>query len=266
MRLYLLLFLLILAAVGCGSSGDGDQTAASSNSSSEETLNVIFLHHSTGKVIWDAGVKKWFKQYNKKAGTSYQITEREFPAESPYGWNNYPYDYWNIWVNNAGPNPYKNEPTLEMLDEENNLIVFKHCFPVSDIKEDTGNPDVSSSEKRIENYTLQYQALKTKMHQFPGTAFLVWTGAALARQATSEDNAARAREFFEWVKNEWDEPGDNIYVWDFFGLETDGGLYLNDEYAESATNSHPKKKFAKTAVPLLCQRIVDVIEGRGDDY
>lgn len=228
-------------------------------------MNIIFLHHSTGKIIWDAGVKKWFKNYNKKIGTNYQIAEREFPAESPYGWNNYPYDYWNIWVNHSGPAGYKNEPTLEMLTGENGLIVFKHCFPVSGVQGDTGSPDASSDEKNTENYILQYEALKQKMRQFPDNKFLVWTGAALTAQATSAEEAGRAREFFEWVNNEWDEPGDNIFVWDFFGLETGGGLYLKEEYAESPTNSHPKNKFAKTAAPRLCQRIVDVIEGRGDD-
>ena len=253
-------FLLVVAlffAAGCGRSGErsGD---------TEDTVNIIFLHHSTGNVIWKAGVQKWFKKYNKKHGTKYDVVERIFPAESPYGWNNYPYDYWNIWVKNAGPYPYQNEPTLEMLTRDYDLIVFKHCFPVGAIDEDTGAPDVASSEKRIENYVLQYEALKKKMHEFPGTKFLVWTGAALVRQATDEARALRTKRFFDWVKNEWDEPGDNIFLWDFYGLETEGGLYLKDEYAESPTNSHPNKKFAKTAAPLLCQRMVDVLEGRGD--
>lgn len=228
-------------------------------------MKIVFLHHSTGKIIWDAGVKKWFKKYNKTNGTDYDISERAFPAESPYGWNNYPYDYWNIWVKNAGMEEYQKEPTLELLTPKYNTIAFKHCFPVSNILEDTGSPDIESDEKRIENYVLQYNALKEKMRAFPDTKFLVWTGAALVRQRTDEAQAQRAREFFQWVKNEWDEPGDNIYVWDFFDLETDGGLYLKDEYAMSPTNSHPGKNFAEKTAPQFCQKIVDVLEGRGDD-
>ena len=247
----------VLAAASCGQNGDGGNDA-------EEAVNIIFLHHSTGNVVWKAGVKKWIKKYNKKNGADYRITERSFPAESPYGWNNYPYDYWNIWVNNAGEDEYQKEPTLEILTGDYDLIVFKHCFPVSDIKEDTGRPDVGSKEKRIENYVLQYNALKQKMYEFPSRSFLVWTGAALVRQATDEESAARAKQFFDWVKNEWDEPGDNIFLWDFYGLETEGGLYLKDEYAEGPKNSHPNKKFAKTAAPLFCRRMIDVLEGRGD--
>ena len=157
------------------------------------------------------------------------------------------------------------EPTLEMLSKKYDVIVFKHCYPVSGILPDTGSPDVSSSEKRLENYRLQYEALAAKMRSLPDTKFIVWTGAAQVRSATDEEQARRAREFFEWVTHEWDRPGDNIFVWDFYGLETEGGLYLRDEYAKSATNSHPNEAFARRAAPLLGQRIVDVIEGRGDE-
>jgi len=247
----------VLAAVNCGGSGDGGSDA-------EDAVNIIFLHHSTGSVIWKAGVQKWIKKYNKKNGTNFNIAERAFPAESPYGWNNYPYDYWNIWVKNAGAEEFQKEPTLEILTTGYDLIVFKHCFPVSSVQADTGSPDAGSSEKRIENYVLQYEALKQKMHAFPSTNFLVWTGAALVRQATDEESATRAKQFFDWVRNDWDEPGDNIFLWDFYGRETEGGLYLKDEYAEGPKNSHPNKKFAKTAAPLFCQRMIDVLEGRGD--
>ncbi|NIM19928.1 MAG: hypothetical protein GTO51_06740 [Candidatus Latescibacteria bacterium] len=227
-------------------------------------MKILFLHHSTGRIIWEAGVKKWFKDYNKKKGTRYDINERDFPAESPYGWNNYPYDYWNIWVRNAADNAFKKEPTLEMLTKKYDMIIFKHCFPGSDIKADIGKPEIESDDKRIENYVLQYNALKQKMHEFPDVKFLVWTGAALVRGATDEERAARAKSFSEWVRSEWDEPGDNIFVWDFFNLETGGGLYLKDEYAKSPANSHPNEEFANTAAPLFCERIVNVLEGRGD--
>jgi hypothetical protein len=116
----------------------------------------------------------------------------------------------------------------------------------------------------MENYRLQYQALKEKMGQFPDTRFIVWTGAALVAGATDEANAQRAKGFFDWVKQTWDEPGDNIFVWDFWQLETEGGIYLLDQYAVDSTDSHPNSTFAAKVAPYLAQRIVDVIEERGD--
>ena len=67
-----------------------------------EATNILFLHHSTGKMIWDAGVEKWLMEYNNRYGTNFNIIEQEFPKKSPYGWNNYPFDYWNIWEEGLG--------------------------------------------------------------------------------------------------------------------------------------------------------------------
>ena len=250
--------------------------------------NILYIHHSTGGVIWlgkDAsiitrGARKisyklariigqrarlpmLFREHNKNAGTNYKIKDMIFPKESPYGWANYPFDYYNIWVKNAGDEPYMEEPTLEMLTQHNDVIVFKHCFPVSNIKPDLVSSDITSDYKSIANYKLQYEALRNKLHEFPDTKFVVFTGAAQVKANITEDQAIRAKEFFTWVIDEWDIPGDNIFLWDFYDLETDGGLYLLDEYAESATNSHPNGQFAGKAVQLLFCRIIDVVENNG---
>ncbi len=223
---------------------------------------ILFLHHSTGECIWNGGVRPWFDAYNQANGTRYTITEQAFPKSEPYGWENYPYDYWNIWVRHAGPKPYKTEPTLEILAPKHDIIVFKHCFPVSAIEPDTGNPDIASPDKRIENYKLQYAALKTKLHRFPKTKFLVWTGAALVPAETDQAAARRAKAFFDWVRTAWDTRGDNIYIWDFHTLQTDGGLTFKPAYASG--DSHPNGTFSRRVAPMLCRRIVDVIRGAGD--
>lgn len=239
-------------------------------------FKIIFLHHSTGGLIYNGGkrvfkitenyqlqkpyVEKWFENFNKQNATNYHITKQAFPKKETYGWNNYPFDYYNIWVKNAGEKPYLEEPTLEILTKKYDMIIFKHCFPVSDINEDTGRPDINSPEKRLENYKLQYQAIKQKLKEFPNTKFLVWTGAARVKAKISEEKALRAQLFFDWVKNEWDEPDDNIFIFDFYGLETNGNLYLKPEYTSDPNDSHPNKALAKIASPLLCQRIIEVIE------
>jgi hypothetical protein len=244
----------------------------------EGEMNILLLHHSTGEAVWRGGVAEWFERYNRESGTSYRIEERTFPKGSPYPWKNYPYDYWNIWVEHAGDGPYMEEPTLEMLTRLYDVIVLKHCFPVCCIRKSSGSPDITSQEKRIENYRLQYEALKSKMHEFPETKFVVWTGAAqvekmslktriaflLKGMSWGEDEARRARDFFEWVTSAWDEKGDNIFIWDFYELETEGGLYLKAEYATGPNDSHPGEAFSRRVAPLLGRRIVDVIEGRGD--
>lgn len=130
------------------------------------------------------------------------------------------------------------------------------------IEESIGEGDISSSEKTLENYKLQYEALKGEMVKYPNNKFVIWTGAALIAGETSVDYAERADEFFTWVKEDWDEDGDNIFVWDFRDFETDGGIYMKDNYAQG--DSHPTESFAAKIAPFFGQRLVDIIEDRGD--
>ncbi len=260
---------------GC-SSNDSPSRGGAPRSASRP-LKIVFLHHSTGQVVWVGSTSKiafkitrkgdlgrWISDYNRSNNASLQIEALNFPTGEDYEWANYPYDYHNIWVKHAGAVPYKGEPTLEMLTTKYDVIIWKHCYPVGDILPDTGKPDADSAEKRLENYKAQYLNLRDKMRSFPETKFIVWTGAALVEDATTPEQAARTRAFFDWVKSEWDEPGDNIFLWDFYELETEGGPYLKEEYAKSPTDSHPRSDFGGRVAPLFGQRIVNVVEGRGD--
>ncbi len=267
-----LLFFLSTVFILSACSHDGFVTLADKT---EGAVNILFLHHSTGKLIYQGAatdgtpdVQKWFADYNKKNDTKYNFAEHYFPSAKKnrfvgYGWNNYPYDYYNIWVKNQNKSTYKGEPSLDLLTQHWNVIIFKHCFPVSEVV-CTGEGNIDSPEKTLANYKLQYQALAQKLKSYPNTKFIVWTGAALTRDASNEESAQCARTFAEWVKNEWDQPNDNIFVWDFFDLETEGGIYLKDEYAYSPKDSHPNENFAYMAAPLLCQRVVDVISNNGE--
>jgi hypothetical protein len=116
----------------------------------------------------------------------------------------------------------------------------------------------------LANYKLQYAALREKLHEFPNTKFILFTGAALVKSAVSEDAAERAKEFFTWVTDEWDLPEDNIHIWDLYSLQTEGGSYFKDEYATSPDNSHPNGEFAVKVAQLLFARIIDVIETNGN--
>ena len=110
-----ILFLLLLLFNSCENTeetGMGNQT------------KIIFLHHSTGGIIWEGGlsriarklgfdgdVPKWFTNYNKKNKKNYLINDSIFPNKM----GNDLYDYYNIWVKNGGKTAYKEESTLEIL-------------------------------------------------------------------------------------------------------------------------------------------------------
>jgi len=264
----LIIIIVIAALMSC-------KTNPKEMNTDKKTVNVVFLHHSTGKTIWRGGntfvqkvklklgfasaVDKWFANYNKVNQTDYKIEAKPFPSRESYGWKNYPYDYYNIWVKNGDKPYYKDEPTLMTLSEKYDVIVLKHCFPVSKLS--AGEMGViDSDEKTIENYKAQYQALYATFQQYPKTKFIIWTPPALTKRKSKEKWALNMREFYMWMKEEWDKPNDNVYLWDFRALETEGGLYLKDAYAESESDSHPNTLFAQKAYPNFCERIVEVIQ------
>ena len=237
-------------------------------------VKIIFLHHSTGFNVWKGELRKyakytkWFtpslvpkllKSYNETNDKKYSIRERSFPTRY-YSWENYPFDYYNIWVKNADKRMYKMQPTLKKLAKKYDVIIFKNCFPYSHILADDSLPDINSRKKTISNYTLQYNALKHKLLKYPDTKFIIWTGAALVEKSTSPEHAKRAMIFHDWVVNEWDQPGDNIFFFDFRKIETKGGLYLKPEYAVNEYNSHPNELLSGKAAELFVNRIIEVIE------
>ncbi|WP_321373642.1 hypothetical protein [uncultured Draconibacterium sp.] len=241
-----------------------------------ESTKILFLHHSTGKnIIKGKQNKIWYKltqkgdvtrlirKYNIQNNTQYKFYAQNFPKKEPYGWKNYPYDYYNIWVKHAGDSLYQEEPTLELLSKSYDVIIWKHCFPVSDILKSNSESNIDSNIKTLENYKLQYRALKKKMHEFSDTKFIVWTPPALVKNATTEEAAKTANLFSNWIITEWNNDNDNIFIWDFRELETEGDYYMKPEYANSADDPHPNKTFAARAATLFVNRITDVIENNG---
>ena len=270
----IVVFVLLIAPVVFYGSCSGEK-------GSGDGMSIILLHHSTGGVIWDGDLSQvnpdvvrdnprlksqiplLFAQYNKETSKDYLIKEMSFPKAEPYGWNNYPFDYYNIWVKNSGDKAFMKEPTLEILTDQYNVIIFKHCFPSSNIVADDIEADINSDTKSLQNYKLQYLALRDKMHEYPDNKFILFTGAVQVRQFLTEEEAYRAREFHDWVTQEWDQPEDNIFLWDLYQLQTEEGLYFKDEYAVSPEDSHPNKTFAGRAATLLFNRIIDVIDNGG---
>jgi hypothetical protein len=235
---------------------------------------IIFLHHSTGSGVYNGGVglPQWFLNYNSNNSTNYEISEASYP-DSPYPWANYAYDYWNLWVNNQCNNSTANIYCFDKFTTNYDLIIYKHCYPGADIQADLGTPNVASERKSIENYKLQYRALRNLMDNYPNNKFIVWTLAPLHRNATNAETAARAKQFVDWVKNDWltedGNPHNNIFIFDFFGYAAESDISpvnglvncLKYEYEgdHNGSDSHPNATANSAIMPLFGQFIVNVI-------
>jgi hypothetical protein len=234
---------------------------------------VIFLHHSTGSGVYYGGnVTQWIATYNTQHNTNYRISERSYP-DTPYPWANYPYDYWNLWINNKCNNADPNIPCMDKITQDYDVIIFKHCFPGASIAADNGNPSVSSNVQTLANYKLQYRALRALMDSYPKKKFIVWTLAPLHRLATNTDDAARARQFVDWVKTTWLTEDarlhPNIFIFDFFSSAAESNttplngklncLKYDYEGSHTGNDSHPNALANQTIGPLFAEFIVNTI-------
>lgn len=238
---------------------------------------VIFLHHSTGWGVYNEGhVAEWIDNYNTEHVTSYVLDQRSYP-NTPYPWDNYPYDYWNLWINNTCDNSNPGIACMDNLCANYDVIIFKHCYPGAGIVDDPANPSINSPVRSLATYKLQYRALRDLMDSYPDNKFIVWTLAPLHRLVTNATIAARARTFVNWVKNDWlTEDGKqhpNIYIFDLYGYlaESDPSpaqgavncLKYEYEYLhENTDDSHPNTLANETVGPLFAQFIVNTIENQ----
>ncbi len=235
--------------------------------------DAIFLHHSTGgNVFYEGGVEAWITSYNTTNNTNYSITETSYPTD-PWPWANYAYDFWKLWVDGSCNNTNPNIACLDYYTQNYDLIIFKHCFPGAAIGPDEENPSVSSENKTIANYKLQYRALRDKFDAMPATKFMVWTLAPLHRNATNSDDALRALQFVQWVKTDWlTEDGKahpNIFVFDFFGqvAELDPNALQGKPYclkyayeaSHDGDDSHPNTVANQSIGPLFAESVVRVL-------
>lgn len=231
--------------------------------------DVIFLHHSTGGgVYWDGDVEGYIAAH----APDINIEERSYP-DSPYDWENYPYDYWNLWINGACDSSNPNIECLDSLAARYDVIIFKHCFPGAGLEEDWDDGEVDSPAKTINNYKMQYRALRELMDQYPDTDFIVWTLVPLHRRDTNRESAARASEFASWVRNEFlTEDGrshPNIHIFDFWSLAAETNpnpsqgevntLRYDYEQSHSDSDSHPNERANRDIGPRFAQFIIDVV-------
>jgi hypothetical protein len=150
------------------------------------------------------------------------------------------------------------------------VVVMKHCFPSSDILEDTGKAEPASPRQSLENYQAIYRLLRDKFDKSPETLFIAWTLPPRHRfyeppEGSKDANAARATAFSQWLKGDFlreGGPHPNICIWDFRDLVVDTKTnFLKYEYetGHDSSDSHPNNLANNEAGPKFAQFILDSI-------
>jgi hypothetical protein len=243
----------------------------------DHVVKLIFIHHSTGE--------NWLEDDYGGLGLALSANNY-FVSDTNYGWgpdgigDRTDIPDWEEWFssgdtprymqalfNESGQNSWYTR-TLADPGGENTIVLFKSCFPNSDLEGGPNDPpgtygDLTvSGAKYVYNQILQYFATR------PDKLFIVITAPPLS----SPSEPANARAFNDWLVNDWlaenDYPYPNVAVFDFYNVLThpDAHHWFHDGEVQHITTSrntlyypsdddHPSvagsRKATEEFVPLL---------------
>jgi len=232
-----------------------DTEQPTQQSTKQDTVNLIFIHHSVGENWLNDGLNEMLND------NGYYV------ADTYYGWNEMgdrtDTPDWPDWFNNTVmPSVYSEldtmtaNNTIEPTPGENEIVMFKSCFPNSDVGDDI------SDEQAIYNSLLPY------FGAHPDKMFILVTSPPM--QYIS--NPGKTRELANWLVDGWlaDYDTGNVFVFDLYNVLTapDNHHYLidgepvhivndssNELYYDDAGDDHPNAegnmKAAQEFVPLL---------------
>lgn len=195
----------------------------------DHVVRLVFIHHSCGE--------NWLR--DDHGGLGLALAENNyFVSDTNYGWgpdaigDRTDIPDWLEWFRGEDTDTYMralmqeseqhSDYTRPLADPggENEIILFKSCFPNSDLY---GSPDdeaapgtdlTVANARYVYNEILQYFATR------PDRLFVVVTAPPLIRS----ENAANARAFNNWLVNDWLEennyPFANVAVFDFYNVLT----------------------------------------------
>ncbi len=205
---------------------------------------IIFLHHSVGKnILQQGGLRDSLLEMGIFVkGATYGDEIGQF-TDVCHWTPKFSADFDQILKFKNHPNVYYTD------DRRNDIIMFKSCFPNSDISgEGSGSGDPTSRERTIANYRAAFEEIGKQFAKHPDRLIIYWTTPPLTPASTTPEAAKRAREFNNWVTGEYlssyrQKTGlNNFYVFDLYSILSDDSNVLRQEFRpEDATNSHPNE-------------------------
>jgi hypothetical protein len=252
--------LLILWGASLLSAESGQDTISPQPPS--KTVKLIFIHHSTGE--------NWLADYSGKLAKALR-DNNYFTSDTNYGWGpNSIGDltdigHWWTWFNGPNSNTYTKALYTEYNKHsdyprlpndpggENEIIVFKSCFPNSHIggkpkdKPIKGaNPlrgqDCYSPYHKVANVKRIYKDLLGYFKKRQDKLFILITSPPLVVGDTDKAHAANARAVHNWLIKTWlkkySKKYNNVRVFDFYNVLTSNRGNRNKHDAKKAKGNH----------------------------
>lgn len=256
-----------------------------------QPVKLIFIHHSTGG--------NWLADPNGDqpyGGLGRALMQNNyFVSATNYGWgpnaigDRTDIPNWPEWFtgperdtimravyNESGQNigDFGAWPRLpQEPGGENTIIMFKSCFPNSDLDGEPDDPPLAApnEEYTVANAKAVYNNILTYFAARQDKLFIIITAPPLQESDTTPQHAANARAFNYWLAHDWlaDYPYANVAVFDYYNVLTgehnhhrwNGSAIehvqaANNNYAAyPSSDSHPStaghQKATREFVPLL---------------
>jgi len=220
--------LIALLLLGAAPAPSFDQQADNPNPP-QEIVKLIFIHHSTGE--------NWLTDGYGDLG---QTLDRNnyFVSDTNYGWgpdsigDRTDIPNWTEWFASAGTPAYMNAlfnenqqnssytRTLSDPGGENQIIMFKSCFPNSALEGSPNDPPGDYEELSVSGAKYAYNTILEYFATRPDKLFIVITAPPLSDPAYAEN----ARAFNQWLVDDWLRENNytlhNVAVFDFYNILT----------------------------------------------
>ncbi|HEX9934550.1 MAG TPA: FlgD immunoglobulin-like domain containing protein [bacterium] len=189
-----------------------------------EINDLIFIHHSCGQNWLDSGLHDALlaKGYiDERNDITYGVIVPADPGRpaslGDVAGENTNMNHWILWFNDY----MGSVKQFECTNGYNRIVMFKSCYPTSDIWDDGTEPgDPFSEDQTLANYKavyrhpeaagrkymrdeVEYVPLEDVFSKHPEILFIPVTSPPLRYDATDDANAHRARLFANWLKNDW---------------------------------------------------------------
>ncbi|MFH1576877.1 MAG: hypothetical protein ABID35_05000 [Candidatus Margulisiibacteriota bacterium] len=269
MRKYILFFIIMLTGsvliFGCTTTSVAPTTTTTPGSTTtttaggsgptakpDSTVRLCFIHHSSGG--------NWLVNSSDDPTVGGDLglnlnANNYYATETDYDWEAQPGDalgyntdlgFWTAWFNTAKmPYVYANNShyyytnTISDPGGENQIVIFKSCFPNSNLY---GNPTDAaatgatnpiegqnagigagqSADYTVANAKWVYNTLLAYFATKTNKLFVVVTAPPLTSGNYAGSNAANARAFNNWLVSDWlsGYSHNNVVVFDFFNVLT----------------------------------------------
>jgi hypothetical protein len=209
-------------------------------------VKLIFIHHSTGEA--------WLNDYHGELGLELR-DNNYFVSDTNSGWgpdgigDTTDIGHWWSWFSGPSRETYMSALYAESdqhcsytrLETDpggpNRIVMFKSCFPNSHLGGSISDPvpDIEDNPLRDQDAYSEYHTVPNArgiyidlldyFSQHPEKLFVAIAAPPLRSGDTSPEAAANARDFNNWLTNEWlvGYPLHNVFLFDFYNVLTSNG-------------------------------------------